>query len=139
MPAQLNSFHNCYGAGHDEREKDFCSCSAFSMGLHLCEGDAALGKVAGGSGFGFFFFLVWGETCIYICFQSLGENSGSMCCRERRVLVFFFSTGIRAAVMLCCVYVRVFVRQLGGKNPSTHLCIKYPFRNSGLLQFLLKP
>lgn len=50
MPAQLNSFHNCYGAGHDEREKDFCSYSAFSMGLHPCEGDAALGKVVGGSG-----------------------------------------------------------------------------------------
>lgn len=85
MPAQLNSFHNCYGAGHDEREKDFCSYSAFSMGLHPCERDAALGKVAGGSGH-FFFFLVCGETCIYVCFQSLGENSGSVCCRER----FFF-------------------------------------------------
>lgn len=88
MPAQLNSFHNCYGAGHDEREKDFCSCSAFSMGLHLCEGDAALGKVAGGSGLFYYFFGVGRNMYIYVCFQSSGENSGSVCCRERRFLFF---------------------------------------------------
>lgn len=63
MPAQLNSFHNCYGAGHDEREKDFCSYSAFSMGLHPCEGDAALGKVAGRSGLFLFFWC--GEKHIF--------------------------------------------------------------------------
>lgn len=73
MPAQLNSFHNCYGAGHDEREKDFCSCSAFSMGLHLCEGDAALGKVAGGSGFGFFFSGVGRNMYLHLLSVFRGE------------------------------------------------------------------
>lgn len=49
------------------------------------------------------FFGVGRNTYIYVCFQSLGENSGSVCCRERRVGFFFFSSGIRTAVMLLCV------------------------------------
>lgn len=35
------------------------------------------------------FFGVGRNTYIYVCFQSLGENSGSVCCRERKVGVFF--------------------------------------------------
>lgn len=86
MPAQLNSFHNCYGAGHDEREKDFCSYSAFSMGLHPCEGDAALGKVAGRSGLFLFFWC--GEKHIFTSvFSPYGRILGQ--CAAGRGLVFF--------------------------------------------------
>lgn len=86
MPAQLNSFHNCYGAGHDEREKDFCSYSAFSMGLHPCERDAALGKVAGGSGHFFFFFGVWRNMYLRLFSVFRGEFWVSVLQGE----VFFF-------------------------------------------------
>lgn len=70
MPAQLNSFHNCYGAGHDEREKDFCSNPAFSMGLRPCEGCCS-GK--GSWGRWLLFFGSGGEHIFMSVFSLWGE------------------------------------------------------------------
>lgn len=58
MPAQLNSFHNCYGAGHDEREKDFCSKPTFSVAFHPCEGSCA------GKGEPILFDIFGGCVCV---------------------------------------------------------------------------
>lgn len=100
MPAQLNSFHNCCRAGHDEREKDFCSNAAFSMGLHPCEGCCS-GK---GSWRGVVFSFLGTHThVITSVFSVWGELQVNVLQGEA---FLWFSIEMRAAAMPCvCVCV----------------------------------
>lgn len=138
MPAQLNSFHNGYGARHDECEKDFCS-SLLSPRVCIPEKDAAaLGKGAGKRWSRFPNFFFWFSPFIEgkppHIFTSIWSFGGGEVEVDALQGGGFF---LRAVAMLHVCMECSLGRRAGKKNQNhnTHLCIGYPFGNPRLLCF----